>query len=197
MPSLSVVPPRLRAALALAGVVLTLSVSGCTGSTAPSSASISVAATPPATSAATPDASAAPAAADPAATPAPVTVEELGKGEQDAAIDVEVAGPTQVAFRRITIAPGAGTGEHCHAGQLVAVVESGELTHYAPIYPGGVHVYKAGDSIVEGAGYVHQGRNEGTENVVLLVTYVIAEGQPLAQTDLTKCDPETEPAPAE
>jgi quercetin dioxygenase-like cupin family protein len=104
-------------------------------------------------------------------------------------VDVEVNGPAQVVFRRIIIRPGAGTGRHCHAGQLVAVVEQGELTHYAPTYPGGVHVYKTGDSVVEGARYVHEGKNLGTQDLVLLVTYVIAEGQPLAQTDLSKCDP--------
>jgi quercetin dioxygenase-like cupin family protein len=125
----------------------------------------------------------------PSSSTAPVSVEELAKGEQTAAVDVEVGGPAQVVFRRITIAPGAGTGRHCHAGQLVAVVEKGELTHYAPVYPGGVHVYKTGDSIVEGARYVHEGKNLGTDDVVLLVTYVIAEGQPLAQTDLAKCAP--------
>jgi hypothetical protein len=105
---------------------------------------------------------------------APVAVEELGKGEQTGAVDVEVSGPAQVVFRRITIKPGA---------------EQGELTHYAPTYPGGVHVYGAGDSVVEGARYVHEGKNLGTQDLVLLVTYVIAEGQPLAQTDLIRCDP--------
>ena len=123
-------------------------------------------------------------------TSAPISVEELGKGEQSADLTVEVDGPTQVAFRRITIAPGAGTGLHCHAGQLVAVVEQGALTHYAPIYPGGVHVYNTGDSIVEGAQYIPEGVNEGTEDVVLLVTYLIEEGEPLAQTDLTLCEAE-------
>lgn len=39
-----------------------------------------------------------------------------------------------------------------------------------------------------GAGYVHEGVNEGDEDVVLLVTYVIEEGMPLAQTDLALCD---------
>jgi quercetin dioxygenase-like cupin family protein len=68
------------------------------------------------------------------------------------------------------------------------VVEQGVFTHYAPVYPDGVRVYEAGDAIVEGAHYVHQGVNEGTEDVVLLVTYVIEEGQPLAQTDLALCD---------
>ena len=131
-------------------------------------------------------------AAEPTPTPsisaASVVVEELGKGEQKTAIDVEVAGPLQVAFRRITLHPGAGTGLHCHEGQLIAMVESGVLTHYAPVYPTGVHVYTAGDSLVEGADYEHQGKNEGTEDVVQLATYVIAKGEPLAQTDLSQCD---------
>src|SRR5688572_12801901 len=131
-------------------------------------------------------------AAEPIPTPsisaAPVVVEELGKGEQKSAIDVEVAGPLQVAYRRITLRPGAGTGLHCHEGQLIALVESGVLTHYAPVYPTGVHVYTAGQSVVEGADYKHQGKNEGTEDLVLLATYVIAKGEPLAQTDLSQCD---------
>jgi quercetin dioxygenase-like cupin family protein len=122
-------------------------------------------------------------------TTAPVVVEELAKGTEEAAVDVEVQGPSQVVFRRITIHPGGGTGQHCHAGQLVAVVEQGVLTHYAPTYPGGVHVYRAGETVLEGAGYVHQGKNEGSTDLVLLVTYVIAAGQPLAQTDLNHCDP--------
>jgi quercetin dioxygenase-like cupin family protein len=179
-----------RSALAATGLALLLAVSGCSAA-APSDTAASTVPTPTA-DASTPAVTPAPTAP---ATDAPIVVEELGKGEQDAAVDVEVAGPTQVAFRRITIKPGAGTGEHCHAGQLVAVVEQGELTHYAPIYPGGVHVYETGDSIVEGEGYIHEGINEGTEDVVLLVTYVIAEGQPLAQTDLTQCDPLATPLP--
>ncbi len=122
-------------------------------------------------------------------TAGPVVVEELAKGTDPSVVAVDVAGPSQVVFRRITIKPGAGTGEHCHDGQLLAVVEKGTLTHYAPTYPGGVHTYTAGDTILEGAHYVHQGKNEGTEDVVLLVTYVIAQGKPLAQTDLAQCSP--------
>lgn len=101
---------------------------------------------------------------------------------------MSVPGPTQVNYREITIEPGAGTGLHCHYGQLIAVVAQGELTHYADIYPDGVHVYRTGESIVEGAEYVHEGRNEGDEDVVLWVTYITPEGKPLAETDLTKCE---------
>ncbi len=121
---------------------------------------------------------------------APISARDLAAGEYPGAVEVLVddADGVQVVVREITIQPGAGTGEHCHHGQLVGVVHAGELTHYAPIYPDGVHVYRAGDAIVEGADYVHEGVNEGTEPVVLWVTYFIDEGEPLAETDLSRCD---------
>lgn len=121
----------------------------------------------------------------------PVRAIDIAAGQQDEPVDVEVDGGADgvgVTFRKITIEPGAGTGEHCHHGQLIAVVEQGELTHYADNHPGGVRVYKAGESIIEGAGYAHQGKNEGDEDVVLVVTYVVPEGKPLAEADLTHCD---------
>ena len=159
------------------GVVLAASaaLSGCT-------------AAPVASTDAAEDATVAPSATPPA-TPSPVTVEELGAGESAAAVDVDVAGPVTVTYRRITIEPGAGTGLHCHYGQLIAVVEQGEFTHRAPVYPTGVHVYEAGDTIIEGASYVHEGVNESDDDVVLLVTYVTEEGKPLAETDLANCAP--------
>ena len=121
---------------------------------------------------------------------APVEAVDLAAGEQDAPVEVSVSGDdgVGVTFREITLEPGATTGVHCHYGQLVAVVAEGSLTHYADIYPSGVHVYETGDSIIEGAGYRHEGRNEGDENVVLWVTYIIPEGKPLAETDLSQCD---------
>lgn len=164
-----------RARLLAGAVALALAASGCTATGSPD-----VASTARESGSATSSTS---------TSTAPVVVEELAKGADAAAVDVEVKGPSQVVFRRITIRPGGGTGQHCHDGQLLAVVEQGELTHYAPVYPGGVHVYRAGDTVVEGAHYVHEGKNLGTQDVVLLVTYVIAAGQPLAQTDLTRCDP--------
>ncbi|MBF4634575.1 cupin domain-containing protein [Agreia pratensis] len=128
--------------------------------------------------------------ASPTASHAPVEAVDLAAGEQDAPVEVSVSGDdgVGVTFREITLAPGATTGVHCHYGQLVAVVSEGTLTHYADIYPSGVHVYNTGDSIIEGAGYRHEGRNEGDENVVLWVTYIIPEGKPLAETDLSHCD---------
>lgn len=138
------------------------------------------------------DAEASDASASATPTDAPVVVEELGAGESAASVDVEVDGPATVTYRRITLHPGAGTGLHCHYGQLIAIVEEGEFTHRAPTYPTGVHVYEAGDTVIEGAGYVHEGVNESDEDLVLLVTYVTAEGEPLAETDLANCDPVAE-----
>lgn len=123
-----------------------------------------------------------------AATESTVQVEELGEGDQAAKLALDVKGPVQVNYRRITLPPGAGTGKHCHYGNLIAVVEQGTLTHYAPIYPSGVHKYKAGDSIHEGSGYIHEGKNEGDEDVVLLVTYVTPEGKPLSEVDPNRCE---------
>ncbi|WP_082561859.1 cupin domain-containing protein [Microbacterium sp. Root61] len=135
---------------------------------------------------------AAPAAAPtPTETSSPVRAVDLAEGDQDEPVQVAVDGGVEgvgVTFREITIEPGASTGEHCHYGQLIAVVAEGELTHYSDTHPGGVRVYRDGDSIIEGAGYPHEGRNEGDSDVVLWVTYVIPEGKPLAETDLALCD---------
>ncbi|MEV4432726.1 cupin domain-containing protein [Streptomyces sp. NPDC049585] len=119
--------------------------------------------------------------------PAP-RIEEIAQGTQTGPVKVAVLGPVQVNFREVTIPPGGSTGKHCHHGQLVGVVKSGTLTHYAPVYPGGVHVYRTGDSITEGKGYVHEGRNEGTTPLVLWATYMTPKGEPLADTDLSRCD---------
>lgn len=155
--------PPIRVGVALAGGALALALAACSPEPVP----------------------------DPAVGLEPVRVLDIAEGDQDQAVEVDVDGGTdgvQVMFRQITIEPGSGTGLHCHHGQLVVVVEEGQLTHYADVYPGGVHVYRAGDSVVEGARYVHEGINEGPENLVLMITYITPEGKPLAETDLTQCE---------
>ncbi|KAA8650873.1 uncharacterized protein ATNIH1004_003562 [Aspergillus tanneri] len=124
-------------------------------------------------------------------TPEPV-IEELAEGRQAEPISVHVDGSgnqVQLNFRKITIPPKGSTGPHCHYGQLLGVVQKGTLTLYAPIFSEGVHKYKAGESVTEGRGYVHEGHNESdTEDVVLWVTYITPEGKPLAEADLSKCN---------
>jgi quercetin dioxygenase-like cupin family protein len=143
---------------------------------------------PAAPTATAPQATPAPTASAAPATPPPITAEDLAQGTQQTDVEVDIEGPTNVTFRRITLEPGAGTGLHCHYGNLIAVVEAGTLTHYAPIYPDGVHEYHAGDSLTEGSGYIHEGKNESADALVLLVTYVTPEGLPLAETELANCD---------
>jgi quercetin dioxygenase-like cupin family protein len=160
---------------------LTLVLSGCAadGMTAATTTS-TTADTPSMSVEASPEASVVPS----------VSAVDIAAGEIDEPVEVAVAPGSEgvgVTFREITLQPGAGTGEHCHAGQLIAVVKEGALTHYAPTHPDGVRVYEAGEAIIEGAEYVHQGVNEGDVPVVLWVTYVIPEGEPLAETDLANC----------
>jgi quercetin dioxygenase-like cupin family protein len=112
----------------------------------------------------------------------------LAHGVHEDDVDLRVDGPLAVDQRVITLGPGESTGQHCHHGRLLAVVHQGELTHYADVYPGGVHVYRAGDAIDEGSGDVHEGRNEGDVDTVPYATHVTPEGEPLAESDLEKCD---------
>jgi quercetin dioxygenase-like cupin family protein len=129
------------------------------------------------------------ATTEPAPATETVSVIDVAAGEYEASVEISVGigEGVQVVFREIVLAPGARTGEHCHHGQLVAVIKQGELTHYAPVYPDGVHVYREDDAIVEGAEYIHEGVNEGDDDVVLWVTYLIEAGEPLAETDLSRC----------
>lgn len=120
----------------------------------------------------------------------PVLAVDIVQGLQEQPVVVKVHGDqgVSVTFREITIASGTSTGRHCHHGQLIAVVKQGEITHYSDIFPGGTRTFRAGDSIVEGAGYPHEARNEGTEDVVLMVTYVTPVGKPLIEEDLSQCE---------
>jgi hypothetical protein len=57
----------------------------------------------------------------------------------------------------------------------------------SPIYPTGVHIYHKGDVIVEGTGYLHEGVNDGSDRLIMRVTCFMPKGEPLAETDRSKC----------
>ena len=125
----------------------------------------------------------------PAVKPDTIRVLDIVEGKNDEPIELAVDGGADgVTHRSITLAPGVGTGPHCHHGQLVVVVEQGELTHYADAHPGGVRVYRAGDSVVEDSRYVHETVNEGSEDLVVMVTHFTPEGMSTEDTDLAKCE---------
>jgi len=78
---------------------------------------------------------------------------------------------------RYTIAPGGVFGWHQHGGPLWATVVSGNLT----IYHGDDQtctgeVYPAGSVFMDTGNDTHNARNEGTENLVVLVTFMLPEG---------------------
>ena len=100
--------------------------------------------------------------------------------------DNTVDGTTYVA-KLLTIAPGGSTGWHFHEGGIFGAVQKGTLTHYSSDCKVD-GVYPAGSAITErsGAGYVHLGRNEGPDPVVMWVMYAnpaVTPPQPLA-TDM-------------
>ncbi|MFC6596911.1 cupin domain-containing protein [Kitasatospora paranensis] len=90
-------------------------------------------------------------------------------------------GRTDVTVQEVILDPGAATGWHYHRGPLVVVVRSGILTRV--LTDGSRHTAPAGTAFVEPPGRcrVHLGRNLGPEPVVLLVTYLLPAGSPLAQ----------------
>ncbi len=89
-------------------------------------------------------------------------------------VKITLQTPSDVAVQQVTIAPGGTTGWHSHPGPAVVIVKSGSFTLYDgddPRCEG--TVYSAGKVFIdEGRGHVHIGRNEGTTDTELYVTYL-------------------------
>ena len=78
---------------------------------------------------------------------------------------------------RYTIAPGGVFGWHQHGGPLWATVVSGNLTiyHSDDLTCTG-EVYPAGSVFMDPGNHTHNARNEGSENLVVLVTFMLPAG---------------------
>lgn len=86
------------------------------------------------------------------------------------------AGTPEVTASVVTIAPGAETGWHTHAVPLYVWVVAGTVRVE---YDGAPAVTaKAGEALVEAVGVAHDGRNEGSEPVRLLVFTTGLAGTP-------------------
>jgi quercetin dioxygenase-like cupin family protein len=105
-----------------------------------------------------------------------LTREELGFGQ--VAFAEAVQGPADVRVMRVTLPPDVAAGWHTHPGPATVVVVRGELVDYSAA--GCRTVFPAGSANLEAADTVHDGRNEGSEPVEPLVTYVLPAGQPPA-----------------
>ena len=84
---------------------------------------------------------------------------------------------SRITVIRYTIAPGGVFGWHQHGGPLWATVVSGNLIVYHgddPTCTG--EVYPAGSVFMDPGNHTHNARNEGTENLVVIVTFMLPEG---------------------
>ena len=74
--------------------------------------------------------------------------------------------------------PGAAVPKHTHPGEEVGYILQGELTVEVEGKP--AQTLKAGDSFFIPAGTVHSGKNASKSPTVVLSTYIVEKGKPLA-----------------
>jgi quercetin dioxygenase-like cupin family protein len=81
---------------------------------------------------------------------------------------------SDVVVQHVTIEPGGTTGWHTHPGPAVVVISSGSFTLYDGDDPSCTGTtYSAGQVFIDpGRGHVHIGRNNGSQNVELYVTFL-------------------------
>jgi quercetin dioxygenase-like cupin family protein len=91
--------------------------------------------------------------------------------------DVLAGGKAQTVYiaHRI-LKPGESIGLHTHAGAEITQVIAGD---FQLIADGKDTIYHAGGSFVVPRGVKHDGKNVGTTDVDLAVTYVLDKGAPL------------------
>ena len=88
------------------------------------------------------------------------------------------AAERDVVLAKAEIAPGGATGRHTHPGPETGYVLDGsavlEIDGQAPL------TLKPGDSYFIPAGTVHNAKDMGDKPAVVLATYVVEKGKPLA-----------------
>jgi quercetin dioxygenase-like cupin family protein len=85
-------------------------------------------------------------------------------------------GPATVTVRQLTIFPGEILAWHYHPGRAYNVIKSGTLTVEDGC--GGEEVLTAGQAFEEVSGRVHRAKNLGTENLVIINTFIVPQGSP-------------------
>lgn len=85
------------------------------------------------------------------------------------------SGPTAFIVQDVSYFPGGHTGWHSHPGILLVTVTEGSIEWYNSNCE--KTVYNVGDSLTENT-ETHYFRNVGSVNARVMVTYVLAKGQP-------------------
>ena len=86
-------------------------------------------------------------------------------------------GTSDVEVLEVRIAPGGSSGWHSHPGPGIVLVKSGAATIYLGDDPTCTpHLVQAGQGFVEAGGEVHLVRNEGTVELVNIVTSLVPAG---------------------
>jgi quercetin dioxygenase-like cupin family protein len=98
---------------------------------------------------------------------------------KDWKVQLQSKGLSTVSVTENRVAPGGHFGWHSHPGPSLVVVKSGTSTFYHGDDPTCTpDVHPAGTAYIDPGGMVHIARNEGTTELVLLVTRLTAVGAP-------------------
>jgi quercetin dioxygenase-like cupin family protein len=90
---------------------------------------------------------------------------------------IDTKGSSDLEVLQNTIAPGGNFGWHSHPGPSLVIVKSGTATLYFGADPNCTpHVFTAGSGFVDPGGDVHIVRNEGSVDLVAVVSSLIPAG---------------------
>jgi quercetin dioxygenase-like cupin family protein len=84
--------------------------------------------------------------------------------------------PAKIVAAVVVLAPGQQTGWHTHGVPTFGYILEGERT--VDYGERGVHVYRAGDALLEALDVPHDGRNTGTGPMRILAVFMSADGLP-------------------
>jgi quercetin dioxygenase-like cupin family protein len=94
-------------------------------------------------------------------------------------LKLDTKGLSTLAVSENRVAPGGDFGWHSHPGPSLVIVKSGTSTFYRGDDPDcKPEVHPAGTAYVDPGGVVHIARNEGSQELVLLVTRLAPAGVP-------------------
>jgi quercetin dioxygenase-like cupin family protein len=92
-------------------------------------------------------------------------------------LDLRTKGDSDVVVTESRVGPGGSFGWHSHPGPSLSVVKSGTLSFYRGDDPTCTpEIYEAGDVLIDPGNAVHIGRNEGSVDLVLIVTRIVPHG---------------------